>query len=292
MNCREVNQVLVSFLDHEIIPSESILIQAHLASCPACQQKLEDLSATRSRLIRSMKLKATRATPSPHVLSRLQMNLAEITRPSPSRLKRLALTTDHTYRHSHFQYTMKARYVTSILVILLIGVSVIACVPSARAKVVTIIASALPSQFGLQPGACHNVTGGAVGTGAFIWPTTSHKISGKDYSPELGHLAIDIAASEDSPIVAADTGVVVFAGWNTWGYGNMVLIDHRNGWHSLYAHLDVVKVACGESVGKSQLIGLAGQTGNSPAPHLHFELWKTSNGQVIKVNPHVYLPPP
>jgi murein DD-endopeptidase MepM/ murein hydrolase activator NlpD len=72
----------------------------------------------------------------------------------------------------------------------------------------------------------------------------------------------------------------------------MVVIDHRNGWQSLYAHLDVVKIACGENVDQGQLIGLAGQTGNAPFPQLHFELWQTINGQVNKVNPHLYLPQP
>jgi murein DD-endopeptidase MepM/ murein hydrolase activator NlpD len=156
--------------------------------------------------------------------------------------------------------------------------------------VVQLIASVLPAPLELQPGACKSVTGGVVGSGVFTWPTVSHKISGEDFSPNMGHMGIDLTAPEDSPVAAVDSGVIVYAGWNYWGYGNMIIIDHRNNWQSLYAHLNVLKVKCGEGVRQGQLIGLAGQTGNAPKPHLHFELWNSSGGRVIKVNPHLYLP--
>lgn len=294
MNCREVNQLLVPFLNQEIVASEYTLIRTHLAGCPACQQKLSTLSATRSRLIRSMKLQAAEATPSPQAWNRLQMRLAEVTRPSPAWLKRLAPITDHKHPHSHYRSTLKTWFTSAVLVILIMAVSVLAFVPSVRAQVGKLIASILPGPLGAQPGACQSIEGGAVGSGVFVWPTTLHEISGKDYNPDspLYHPAMDIAAAKDSTVVAADAGVVVYAGWNNWGYGNMVMIDHRNGWQSLYAHLDVVKVGCGENVEQGQLIGLAGQTGNAPFPQLHFELWQTINGQVNKVNPHLYLPQP
>jgi hypothetical protein len=120
------------------------------------------------------------------------------------------------------------------------------------------------------PGGCSgDFSSGAVGTGGFIWPTGNHYISGNDYW--AGHLAIDIAAGEGAPIWAADTGVVVYAGWSNGGYGNMVMIDHGNGWQTLYAHLSVVSVRCGSNIGQGQGIGLGGSTGNSTGPHLHFE---------------------
>ncbi len=120
------------------------------------------------------------------------------------------------------------------------------------------------------PGGCSgDFSGGAVGTGGFIWPAANHYLSGNDYWS--GHLAIDIAAGEGTPIWAADSGVVVFAGGAYGGYGNMVMIDHGNGWQTLYAHLSVVSVACGQSVTQGQRIGLAGSTGNSTGAHLHFE---------------------
>ena len=120
------------------------------------------------------------------------------------------------------------------------------------------------------PGGCSGSYTGVVGSGGFIWPTASHSISGNDYWS--GHLAIDIAAGTGAPIWASDTGVVVFAGWSTVGYGNMVMLDHGNGWQTLYAHLNQVGVACGQSVGQGGHIGLAGSTGNSTGAHLHFEI--------------------
>jgi LysM repeat protein len=124
------------------------------------------------------------------------------------------------------------------------------------------------SAFG--PGACTGTYSGAVGTGGFIWPAPNHYVSGNDYWS--GHLAIDIAAGVGTGVSAADSGVVVFAGWSTVGYGNMVMLDHGNGWQSLYSHLSQVNVGCGQSVLQGQSIGLAGSTGNSTGPHLHFEV--------------------
>ena len=120
------------------------------------------------------------------------------------------------------------------------------------------------------PGGCTGAYTGSVGTGGFIWPTANHTISGNDYWS--GHLAIDIAAGTGAPIWAADSGVVVFAGWSTVGYGNMVMLDHGNGWQTVYAHLSQVSVACGQSIGQGGQMGLAGSTGNSTGAHLHFEI--------------------
>lgn len=123
----------------------------------------------------------------------------------------------------------------------------------------------------LGPGACETGEGGAVGTGGFIWPTgNAHKISGNDYWS--GHLGIDIAALTGDYILAADSGVVVYAGPIGGGYGNFVMIDHGNGYRTAYGHNSAVLVRCGQSVTKGQTIALAGSTGNSTGPHLHFEV--------------------
>lgn len=119
-------------------------------------------------------------------------------------------------------------------------------------------------------GACSGPFDGALGTGAFIWPTGSHSLSGNDYWD--GHLGIDIGVGEGQPVAAADGGVVVFAGWANGGYGNMVMIDHGNGYQTLYAHLSKVTVNCGQSISQGSAIGQAGSTGNSTGPHLHFEV--------------------
>jgi murein DD-endopeptidase MepM/ murein hydrolase activator NlpD len=120
--------------------------------------------------------------------------------------------------------------------------------------------------------------GGPVGSGAFIWPTGNHFISGNDYY--AGHLGIDLAASEGTPIYAADAGVVTRAasGWNG-GYGNVVMIDHGNGYATLYGHLSQINVTECQGVGAGTVIGASGNTGNSFGAHLHFEVRK--NGGFI-----------
>jgi murein DD-endopeptidase MepM/ murein hydrolase activator NlpD len=125
----------------------------------------------------------------------------------------------------------------------------------------------------------------AQGNGTFIWPSYNHNTSmGNQYGAY--HHAIDISASTGDPIFATDGGVVVFAGLSDWGYGNLVVIDHGNGWQSVYAHLSTVLTSCGADVMQWTQIGNAGSTGNSTGPHLHFEL--TYNG--VYVNPLGYLP--
>ncbi len=119
-------------------------------------------------------------------------------------------------------------------------------------------------------GACEGSYEGAYGTGTFIWPVSTHSLSGNDYWS--GHLAIDIGAAEGAQVYAADSGVVVFAGWSNGGYGNTVMIDHGNGYQTLYGHLSKLAVSCGRSVSQGGVIGYAGSTGNSTGTHLHFEV--------------------
>jgi hypothetical protein len=139
----------------------------------------------------------------------------------------------------------------------------------------------------LGPGSCGTIVDGAVGTGSFIWPANNHWLSGYDYSPSTNHFGIDIAGGLGDAIYAADNGVIVYAGWNDWGYGNVIVIDHDGGWQTLYAHLSVLNVGCGQSVYQGDVIGYFGSTGNSSGPHLHFEMLNESYG---KVNPHNFLP--
>lgn len=122
----------------------------------------------------------------------------------------------------------------------------------------------------LGPGACEGDYSGAYGSGVFAWPSSQHNLSGNDYWS--GHLGIDIAGSLGDGVFAADAGVIVFAGWANGGYGNMVMIDHGNGYQTLYAHLSSVSVACGQSVYSGSYIGAIGSTGNSTGAHLHFEV--------------------
>ncbi len=137
----------------------------------------------------------------------------------------------------------------------------------------------------LGPGACSTVASGAVGNGIFVWPANNHFLSGFDYSPNANHPAIDIDGEEGDPVYASDSGVVVYAGWNNWGYGNTIVINHGNGWQTLYAHLSSLYVGCGQSVIQGGNIGTIGSTGNSTGSHLHFEMMLSGT----KVNPHDYL---
>jgi hypothetical protein len=106
------------------------------------------------------------------------------------------------------------------------------------------------------------------GSGEFAWPTYGWITQGY----RVGHSAIDIAAFQGTPVTAADRGVVIRAGWSTVGYGQFVVIDHNIDYITLYAHLSEIYVEEGQIVGKGQLLGRVGSTGNSTGPHLHFEI--------------------
>lgn len=122
------------------------------------------------------------------------------------------------------------------------------------------------------------------GFGTFSWP------SGGTITQQYwgGHPAIDIASWTGAPVKAADSGYVALASsgaWNT-GYGNYIIIDHGNGFTTLYAHLSSVFVKSGENVTRGEQIGLVGSTGHSTGPHLHFEV----RYQGVQRNPSSYLP--
>ncbi len=120
-----------------------------------------------------------------------------------------------------------------------------------------------------------------VGTGQFSWPVPSctyltsrfglrvHPITGVTKS----HTGIDIGAESGATIVAADGGTVVLAGVNS-GYGNCVMIDHGNGYKTLYAHMSSIAVSNGQAVSKGDTVGYVGSTGLSTGPHCHYEVWK------------------
>jgi murein DD-endopeptidase MepM/ murein hydrolase activator NlpD len=131
------------------------------------------------------------------------------------------------------------------------------------------------------------ITDGAVGGGTFIWPSAHNFLSGYDFSPSTNHYGIDIDGDLGDAMWASDGGVIVYAGWNNFGYGYMVVIDHGNGWQTLYAHMSAIGVACGQSVFQGTPIGSIGSTGKSSGPHIHFEMLHDTYG---KVNPWDFLP--
>jgi len=136
------------------------------------------------------------------------------------------------------------------------------------------------------PGACPDSYDGVLGTLNFRWPVSERTLTGYDYAPSANHYGIDIGGSIGDPVATVDNGVVVYAGWNDWGYGNMIVVDHGEGWQSLYAHLSTVEVTCGQEVYSGDIIGTVGDTGMADGPHLHFEL---RNDEYGRVNPWDFL---
>ncbi|MCF6139095.1 peptidoglycan DD-metalloendopeptidase family protein [Pseudalkalibacillus berkeleyi] len=124
------------------------------------------------------------------------------------------------------------------------------------------------------------------GTGSFHWPTVGGYISSKKGQRwGRSHKGIDIARPSSRSILAVDNGTVSSAGFNSGGYGNRIIINHNNGFKSVYAHLASMNVKVGQTVKKGQKIGVMGSTGNSTGVHLHFELYK--NGSLL--NPLKYI---
>lgn len=109
------------------------------------------------------------------------------------------------------------------------------------------------------------------GTGQFMWPVNGGYISDTFMSGRI-HKGIDIAANEGTEIYAADAGTVIASGWNAGGYGYMVMVDHGNGYQTLYAHCSSLTVHTGESVLAGEIIARVGSTGSSTGNHLHFEV--------------------
>ena len=140
-----------------------------------------------------------------------------------------------------------------------------------------------------------------------IWPADSNAIVTAGYpyySSGVSHGGVDIAlynedgcnVTENTYILAAQDGVVVTAyndgNWNT-GFGNYCIIDHGNGIQTLYAHSNEIRVSEGDTVKQGQIIGLVGDTGNTTAPHLHFEVRvERSNGCYERTNPLKYISEP
>jgi len=130
------------------------------------------------------------------------------------------------------------------------------------------------------------------GTGQLLWPCPSGTGISSEYGVRLHpvhgvyrqHWGIDIPAAYGANIIASDSGSVIISEYNS-SYGNYIVIDHGNGWTTLYAHMSSRAVSVGTAVNKGQVIGYIGTTGVSTGPHLHFEV--SINGE--KVDPVKYL---
>ncbi len=110
--------------------------------------------------------------------------------------------------------------------------------------------------------------GTVVASGQWVWPAAGRLTQGFAWY----HPALDIANKAAPPILAADSGKVIAVISQRYGYGNHIIIDHGNGFQTLYAHLSSFSVAEGQTVGKGSPIGVMGSSGRSTGTHLHFEI--------------------
>jgi len=121
----------------------------------------------------------------------------------------------------------------------------------------------------------------------YVWPTQGTVTSGFGWRWGRMHRGVDVAGPVGTPVVAAATGTVEQAGWNSGGYGNLVDIRHPDGSMTRYAHNSRLNVSAGQAVRQGQQIAEMGSTGYSTGPHLHFEVHVSGQGAV---NPVAYLP--
>lgn len=121
----------------------------------------------------------------------------------------------------------------------------------------------------------------------YIWPAEGVFTSGFGWRWGRMHNGIDIAAPIGTPIYAAASGEVIYAGWHAYGFGNLVKVRHYDGSITLYAHNNRILVHRGQRVEQGEQISEMGSTGYSTGPHLHFEIHPHRKGPV---NPLAYLP--
>jgi len=150
----------------------------------------------------------------------------------------------------------------------------ILAIPGGRAPAVVQVAPQIarktPSQGIFSPG-----------SGQFGWPVQG--IITQYFA--WYHSGLDIAGPIGTAVTAADSGRVVTVLYENYGYGYHVIVDHGNGYSSLYGHLSRIDVGEGQNVSRGQVLGLRGSTGRSTGPHLHFEIMQ--NG--AKINPLGFL---
>jgi murein DD-endopeptidase MepM/ murein hydrolase activator NlpD len=129
-----------------------------------------------------------------------------------------------------------------------------------------------------------------LGSGSFVYPANRRYLSGYNFGRY--HPGLDFAGRLGEPIYASDAGTVIYAGYSLnaagvpVGYGQYVVLDHGNGYQTLYAHASQLYVSCGQQVQKGAVIAAIGSVGRSTGPHLHYEI---RNGG-IALNPWSVLP--
>ena len=122
--------------------------------------------------------------------------------------------------------------------------------------------------------------------GRFIWPVKGEVISGFGIRECKKHDGIDISAAEGIDILASDDGEVIYSGNELRGYGNLIIIQHKDNFVTVYAHNKENIANVGQSVKRGELIAKVGNSGNSKGYHLHFEVRKDKR----PMNPVFFLP--
>jgi murein DD-endopeptidase MepM/ murein hydrolase activator NlpD len=139
-------------------------------------------------------------------------------------------------------------------------------------------------------GRCGEVAIPRLGSGNFIYPANRQYLSGYNFSGV--HPGLDFAGRLGEPIYASDAGTVIYAGYSLnaagkpVGYGQYVVLDHGNGYVTLYAHASQLYVSCGQQVQKGAVVAAVGSVGRSTGPHLHYEIRYGNTA----VNPWSLLP--
>ena len=124
------------------------------------------------------------------------------------------------------------------------------------------------------------------GKGRFLWPVNGKVISGFGMRNGEKHAGIDIKAEAGKPVMAADSGKVIYSGNGLNGYGNLIIIKHEGTFFTVYAHNKKNLASEGSLVEKGEEIAQVGDTGRATTPHLHFEIRKNK----VTVDPTLYLP--
>ena len=147
---------------------------------------------------------------------------------------------------------------------------------------VVAVAASSNSSGALRGGAFSGAAPRVAASGSFRWPTAGVLTQNYYY----GHRGIDLGAGVGTPVMASDSGFISYAGWDNTGYGNLIKVNHGNGFETLYGHLSAFYVVPGQAVSRGQVIGAVGNTGRSTGPHLHFEVRQGG----VQQNPFLYLP--
>ena len=122
-----------------------------------------------------------------------------------------------------------------------------------------------------QPSSSPVASVGSPSASGLVWPVSGPVTSGFGWRWGRMHEGIDIAVPSGTPVVAAQSGTIIYAGW-MGGYGNLVVVDHGAGLATAYGHNTSVAAGTGQSVARGQVIAYSGNTGNSTGPHVHFEV--------------------